>query len=247
MENFIIIDAIFCGPPKLPGETPKVACGCGDAGQYIVKLNSPGRYTCHSEWLSSSIAEIVGVPQVPFSIVRHVDETLCFGSRWVLNILREWWILAQTQRIDIAHLSENFSRIFALDLFFQNEDRHADNFMITNVSGKIDVQAFDWEHGWLYRGFPPRPIAELNVSSTMQVRNWLLANTTLTSSIDAINQTLDRLHAISALDVARILDASPEEWLPLDMRTSILDWWGGVDFRNRIEEIKDGAANGLLI
>jgi hypothetical protein len=247
MENLIFIDAIFCGAPKLPGVTPKVACGCGDAGQYIVKLNLPGIYTCHSEWLSACVAEILGVPQVPFSIVRHVDETLCFGSRWVLNKVPEWWTLAASQRIDIAHLSDNFSRIFALDLFFQNEDRHADNFMITNSDGKIEVQAFDWEHGWLYRGFPPHPISDLSKSSTMSVRKWILDNTAITSSIETINQTLDGLLAISEQDVARILDASPEEWLPLEIQTSILEWWGGIDFRNRVEEIKDGAANGLLI
>ena len=79
-----------------------------------------------------------------FNPVRHTDGRVWFGSQWVVGEVPDRWLHAASGAIPFAPLNDDWSRIYAFDLFINNTDRHLRNFMVLNTAGAYSLNALDY-------------------------------------------------------------------------------------------------------
>ncbi|MEX0404061.1 HipA family kinase [Aquibium sp. LZ166] len=246
VPQLVALDALFCGAADFGSQDTNEGCFCGDAGTFVIKKNNVHPGLPHCEWFCSSLAAAVGVPQVPFSIVRHPDGNLWFGSQWMNGKTRDWWNLAVQGTIDFAALADDLSRIYAFDLFVHNVDRHANNFMVVPDGNTHKVLSFDYSRSWIVNGFPPPGLMIDPLIPTVSVKNWLKNQFGNYISINAAIEVLDRIEALDAGGVQRIIGAHPKDWLTQQEEDAINDWWGNGMVSARVAAIKTGLNDGTL-
>lgn len=246
VPQLLAVDALFCGAANFGSEDTNEGCFCGDAGAFVIKKNDVHPALSHCEWFCSSLATAVGVPQVPFNIIRHPDGAYCFGSRWMEGKTKDWWNLALQGAVTFSDLAEDLSRIYAFDLFIHNVDRHANNYMVVPINGAYKVYSFDYSRSWLISGFPPTTVMTDPTCNTVNVKNWLKRNFGDYISINAAFEVLDAIDAISVGQVHDIIYAHPKDWLTQQEEDAIIAWWSNGMASERVETIKIGLNNGTL-
>lgn len=237
--QLVELAATFCGPAKLDGVDFGGGCFCGDAGAFIIKTNGINPNLAHTEWFCSSIANCVGVPQVPFSVIRHTDDSQCFGSHWQQGKVNDWWNLAKSGQLDFGEISTDISKIYALDLFLHNPDRHIKNYMVVRDGAAHKVLAFDYSRAWLHNGTPPLPpILNNGGDNTIQVKNWMKIQLGYTVNMDSFNEVLGRIEATPLSTIQSIINQHPKNWLTQDVENAILNWWSDGGVATRIASIR---------
>ncbi|MGO4839208.1 HipA family kinase, partial [Rhizobiaceae sp. 2RAB30] len=189
-------DAVFCGAANLGSLDTNEGCFCGDAGTFVIKKTDAHPSLPHCEWFCSSLANICGVPLVPFSVIRHPDGNYWFGSQWMNGKTKDWWNLAQQGSINFAALADDLSRIYAFDLFIHNVDRHANNYMVVPHGGGHRVYSFDYSRAWLFNGFPPPQIMANPEIATVNVKNAFTQLFGPYLNVGAASQVLDNIDAL---------------------------------------------------
>ncbi|WP_438754116.1 HipA family kinase [Pararhizobium sp. O133] len=247
VPQLVALDAMFCGAANFGSEDTNEGCFCGDAGTFVIKKNNVHPALPHCEWFCSSLAIAVGVPQVPFSVIRHPDGNYWFGSQWMNGKTKDWWNFAAQGNINFGSLSEDLSRIYAFDLFIHNVDRHANNFMIVPEGNGHKVYSFDYSRSWLVNGFPPPAPMTNPMLATVNVRNWLKANFGDYIDINVAEQVLTSIEAIDATRVQLIIGSHPKDWLTQQEEDAIIDWWSSGMASARVAAIKTGLNDGTLI
>lgn len=174
--QLVCVDALWCGYGAFGGQDCKEGCFCGDAGAYLIKTNTPNIYEPHCEWLGSHLAVRVGIPQISFNIVKHTDGNFWFGSQWKNSKVTDWWNLALAGNINFGDLADDISRIYALDLFIHNDDRHLNNYLVAPDGAGHKIFSFDYGRSWLYHGFPPPAVMLDPAVNTVITKNWFKHN-----------------------------------------------------------------------
>ena len=223
VPQLLALDAMICGQVDLGSEDCDGVCFCGDAGAFVIKKNRKSPTLAHSEWFCSSIASACGVPQVGFSVVNHTDGSSCFGSLWQPGKIKDWWLLAQDGTINFAALADDLSRIYALDLFVHNIDRHMDNYMVVKDGLGHRVYSFDYSRAWLELAFPPQPIMVDSPVATIKNRDWFKENFGDYLNIGIANEVLTKISELKTDEITRIISSHPKDWLSKEQEDAIIE------------------------
>ena len=247
VPQLVALEAVFCGAADFGSEDTNEGCFCGDAGTFVIKKNNVHLALPHCEWFCSSLANLVGVPQVPFSVIRHPDGNHWFGSQWTNGKVQDWWNLALRGAIDFASIAEDLCRIYVFDLFVHNVDRHANNFMVVPAAHGHRVLSFDYSRSWIINGFPPPDLMTDPAIATISVKDWLKQKFGNYVSIDVADQVLDAIDSVDSSAVSRIIHTHPRDWLTTQEENAIINWWANGMASARVAEIRAGLRDGTLI
>jgi hypothetical protein len=140
------------------------------------------------------------------------------------------------QKIKINNLKRFLSRLYAFDIFVNNEDRHWGNYLWRqSFDNSFIALAFDFSRACFETGHDG--FEALHPGCNTQ-GSFMLINLTLNYDRSEAVACLDALAAISTEDVEEILENMPPEWMTKRERNSYIDWWGSTARLDRINAIK---------
>lgn len=251
---------LFSGPvpPTRVRFTTPVDLGTGDCGQiatgfdgcdYVIKDQSIHHAIPHAEWFCSELGELVGVASPTHKVIAMPDGSTAFGSRWAGGALSPdeaspWWERVKAGEIDLANLGRTLSRIYALDQFVRNLDRHAANVLVHKQHHGHSVLAFDYSQAWTCFGFP-LDAPPLPMCRTVEVQRKL-SSLWATPYIDPseVKSTCEEICSIDVASIVRIISSHPPIWLDERDKVAIINWWGSDDMNRRLDDIIRGVENG---
>lgn len=212
-----------------------------DGRDYAVKRTTDGRGKIPaSEYLCYELAYRVLIPTPNYEFIKLSNGDLGFGSLWeggvkklshdqeLLDILRG--------RIPINGLPRFLSRVYAFDLFVNNEDRHWGNYIWrTSFDGSLVALAFDFSRACFETGHASHEAFDPNCN-TQHAFRWicLTQNYIRQEAIDC----LDDIAKIDSSDISEILDGMPTKWLSKADRHDYIAWWDSQERHDRVAYIK---------
>lgn len=219
-----------------------------DSREYAIKQSIPALpYIPAVELFCYELCRLLRLPVPRYEIVSLPDGSTAFGSQWdggaVQNRAQDClqhWIMNEFD--ETYRLFEIIGRIYGLDLFINNIDRHWNNYLVVKNRNTFSTLAFDF--GRALFNMPNKGFAGFD---TFRVKEPLFANTGLWQLAfvqhnfhvhEEAERTLDEIAAIDKNQIEWILDKIPLEWLPQEIRQDYLDWWGTKEFNTRIDELK---------
>ncbi len=149
----------------------------------------------------------------------------------------QWSDVQPPDQLPLLHsCAADISRIYALDLFVANDDRHLNNFLFRDqtLAGQRTVIAMDFSRGLLIRGWPSDPVPMPMGSNTMRqiqalkvLGIWDAAAATL---------TLNSIATVTASEAEHWLKAMPRAWLATSRIDAIVQWWDSPAFGQRLAD-----------
>lgn len=239
------VQARRCDPLSVSADCKQV-CRCDDGSDYAIKEAATIDTMPHNEWLCAKLAERVGIAAPSFKVVK-VQGVDCFGSRWLAGEEADWWTRAHSNQIPFGDLAPGISRIFALDLFVHNGDRHFKNYFIVKQKVAYSVLAMDFGRAWLFNGVPPPALPMPPAQNTIRAQRTLkklFGDFLVQSEVDDV---CDRIKGTSCEEIEQFIAAHPSCWLQEPQKFAILDWWKSDDRHKRIDGIKEGIKDGSLL
>jgi len=241
------VKARRCGPANFGTADCSQVCRCDDGSDYAVKDDSHNALVPHSEWFCTHLGEAVGLASPPCKVV-DVNGKLCFGSRWESgHNAQDWWLRVQPGSTNFASIAPTLSRIYAFDLFVNNIDRHAKNYIVREQHFGTALLAFDYSRAWIVNGMPPPMLpmeSHHNTVDVMRAFKSLFGNFFVKAEA---YEVLERLDAITVAEVERIILSHPTEWLTESQKKSIVQWWEGAHKTQRISDIRKGVGDGSYL
>lgn len=206
-----------------------------DGFEYATKRQSDGADLPASEWFCYHLGYRLQIALPPCAVLRNGSEEH-FGSRFEGGVF-QWADISPAQQISMLQGGvATISRIFALDLFVANDDRHLNNFLFRSqrLAGAHTVIAMDFSRGLLMRGWPGDPVPmPSNTNTMMNIK--MLRNHGLWSSTDAA-LTLSSIATVTSREVEQWLTAMPSAWLSAVRINAIVKWWGSPAFNQRLTD-----------
>ena len=250
-DHVVAMRAQWCAPVDLGTADCGKICRGEDGCDYVIKEMSAHPAVPHSEWFCSQLGEKIGIAAPPHKVIDMRDGTMAFGSRWQGGVLSPdpeketpWYVKVKAGEIALADASKTLSRIYALDQFVHNVDRHCTNFLIHPQFNGHAILALDYSRAWVRFGFPLAlpPLPDCN---TVNAQRWL-TNYWGEKYVNpaAVRDTCDAISRISVDVIIRIIQEHPENWLPETTRSAIIAWWGSDDMSLRLNMIAEGVENG---
>ncbi|OSR73982.1 hypothetical protein BV326_01438 [Pseudomonas syringae pv. actinidiae] len=179
---------------------------------------------------------LIGTPD--FDVIELHDGSLAFGSAWEGGVEtlkdRTEILRVLSGEIPIVGLKAFFSKVYALDLFVNNVDRHFGNYIFRpSYSGKIGL-AFDFSRAWF--AFNPFGFEATEHCNTF-------------TGIHAIRQfgqydkfeaekCLDKILSLTTGDIDTIISNFPAAWMSEHNRQEFLGWWDSQARKERIDFLK---------
>ena len=234
-----------CDPLSVSADCRQV-CRCDDGSDYAIKEAATFATMPHNEWLCAKLAERVGIAAPTFRIV-DVQGVECFGSRWQAGEEANWWNRAYAGQIPFNDLAPGISRIFALDLFVHNHDRHLNNYFVLKQRVGYSVLAMDFGRAWLFNGIPPPQLPMASSENTIGDFRKLVKLFGDFIDQNEVDDVCGRLLLISDDEIVSFIESHPRDWLQESEKSVILDWWKSPDRTRRIDQIKEGVKDGSLL
>jgi hypothetical protein len=219
-------------------------CECSDTCEYAYKDTSSNPHTPHAEGFCTHLAEHVGISGPVCEIIKLLDGTLVFGSRWEGGVVTDtaipnvptWVTMVQSGVIAIASIRAALTRIYAFDLFIHNTDRHLRNFLIRSQKNGHAVLAFDYSRAWICNGFPLPPLPfDVNHPNERTINHRRILAALIGEYIDKseLRRFLEEMKLVRKVTIKRIIEDHPDSWLTRTMKRRILSWWmSSLDFSN---------------
>lgn len=176
------------------------------------------------EWLCYHLCGIAGILTPDFAIVKRIDGSEAFGSRWVESA--QQFSPGKVSDIEfigwVSRTSADISAMFALDAFMPNDDRHLGNILFLQTGARLRALAFDWSRTQFFQPWPWG--AASNSAKSWQ---WLLQLTpaSAAASTAPIQTHMGRLQAITGKQVEDILQAAPALWRDNFDCAAAGQWW----------------------
>lgn len=221
-----------------------------DRHRYYIKGDSHGRLIRASEWLSTNIAEQVGITTPVPTIIERQNGSLVFGSRRIPGVSNQLvtiqFLTTKTESNSTAKvtgLKEVLSSIYALDLFLYNDDRHLGNYLSVPDEDIRRLYAFDFSRAlfwkWPWVGFPEK-------NDNTRRCGYLLRQL---HGFDhaAADATLDRLSALDDSTIQNFIGSMPSDWLPPNQHADFIAWWSNGQKMSRIDNLRKGFSDGTLL
>lgn len=180
---------------------------------------------------------LINTPE--YDVVELHDGSYAFGSVWeggaatlkhqadVMRVLKG--------EFPVVGIKSFFSKVYALDLFVNNVDRHFGNYIFRpSYSGTIAL-AFDFSRAWF--SFNPYGFeAAVDENPTSSGITWIRKFDQYDRS-EAV-RCLDIITGLTTETVSAMLSNFPDEWLSNHDRQSFLEWWSSPARTERIEFLK---------
>ncbi|SFO26104.1 hypothetical protein SAMN05216330_102448 [Bradyrhizobium sp. Ghvi] len=221
-----------------------------DGFRYYVKGDAHGRPVRASEWISTHIAEAVGVTSPGAVTMEMLSGEVVFGSRRVPGVASRIETQAFLTSPSIGNIGQTLpglgsllSKIYALDLVLFNDDRHLDNYLSVNDNGVRRLYTFDFSRAlfwhWPWNGYPP-PACNTRLCGGLlrQLHGF---------DFVAANSVLDALAALGSVSVEGIINQMPADWLSATLRAEFMDVWTTGVRRSRIDGVRKGLSDGSLL
>jgi hypothetical protein len=238
----------WCDPAGLATADASGICRCDDGCDYVVKDGSKNPHIPHDEWFCTQLAELVGIPSPPCTVIERSDGGLVFGSRWEGGVAREpWWEMVRRGDIALGEVSASLSRIYAFDHFVHNEDRHLNNFLFREQRHGWAVLAFDYSRAWLCNGMPLPRLPFAVDKKTILARRVLCDAFGEYIDKTETDRTLQRLADVQEMHVLQAINSHPNAWLANAQKDEILNWWNSRARTDRIDQIRQGIHNGSFL
>jgi hypothetical protein len=219
-----------------------------DGLRYFVKGDGNGCPTRASEWICAAIAEAVGIGTPATAVVERQNGELVFGSRSLGGVADK----LVTQTYLTTHSSDSqlnavlvalLSKIYAFDMFINNEDRHLGNYLSNEDGGKRRLYAFDFSRAlfwrWPWSGFPA---PDQNTR-----RCGFILRSIHGFDMQGAEEILAKLSGISETTIRGSLERMPSEWLSLKLRSDFIRMWSGIERHARIDALRKGLGDGTLL
>ncbi|MCP1247340.1 hypothetical protein NKW54_15625 [Acetobacter cerevisiae] len=221
-----------------------------DRHLYYIKGDSHGHFTRASEWLSTHIAEEVGITTPAPAVIERLDHSVVFGSRRIAGVsdLMTTYTFLMSATISntskqVVGLKEVLSSIYALDLFLYNDDRHLGNYLSVPDGDIRRLYAFDFSRAlfwkWPWDGFPTKDDKTRVCGQLLQQLHGF--------DHAAADATLDRLGALDDSTIQSFMGRMPSDWLSPDRRADFAAWWSDGAKMSRIDNLREGFSNGTLL
>jgi hypothetical protein len=206
-----------------------------DGLEYATKRQADGVDLPASEWFCYHLGYRLQIALPQCAVLRSsADEH--FGSRFEGGII-QWSNIPPTEQYALLlSCAADISRIYALDLFVANDDRHLNNFLFRNqtLAGQRTVIAMDFSRGLLIRGWPHDPVP-MPASTNTMMQIGMLKTLGVWSSSDA-TLTLSSIATVTSSEVKQWLKAMPDAWLSAARIDEIVKWWESPGFGQRLAE-----------
>ena len=221
-----------------------------DGFRYHVKADQPGRFLCASEWICTNIAEEIGISVPTPKAIELFDGRRVFGSRRISGVadkvITRLFLLTQT-RFDMVsqepELCSVLSKIYAWDLFINNMDRHLDNYLSVEDSGKRRLYEMDNSRAlffqWPFDGFPPTSQHTRTCGKILRDLHGF--------DLEAALIVLERLHRLAPAIIEGFISRMPPEWISPELRREFMDWWSNGGRTRRLVDLDAGLRNGGLL
>jgi hypothetical protein len=206
-----------------------------DGLEYATKRQADGADLPASEWFCYHLGYRLQIALPPFTVLRNSGEEH-FGSRFEGGII-QWSAIPPTDHLALLQsCAADISRIYALDLFVANDDRHLNNFLFRSqaLGGQRTVFAMDFSRGLLMRGWPFDPVPMPATTNTMRQIDFFKA-LGIWSTPDAA-LTLSSIATVTSKEVRQWLTAMPSAWLLTARIDEIVTWWDSPAFGQRLAD-----------
>lgn len=204
--------------------------------RYALKTVEPGHKLLPlTEWLCYHLCGLAGIITPDFAIVKRLDGTEAFGSRWEEGAKQfspgkvsdaEFVVWLTRARSDV-------SAMFALDAFMPNDDRHLGNILFNQSGARLRALAFDWSRTYFFEPWPWQP-----TSKSAMVWQWLMQSNPPLANPMETKARMDRIQAITGQQVESILEAAPELWRDNFDCAAAGRWWQSESFKRADLAIK---------
>lgn len=235
-------------PRKLDGLDSPGSCRCDDSCDYAIKDESSHPRTPHNEWFCSELAHVVGIAGPSWAVIEEPSGNCVFGSRWEGGVAKDyWWEMAARGEILLDDIKPALSRILAFDHFVHNEDRHLKNYLARDQRTGWALLAMDYSRSSLFHDFP---LPNLPFAPNDKTR---LACRVLHNlfgpyiQLSDVNECLDRIAAITDMEIENIINRHPQNWLTAVEKQDILTWWSSTSRLDRLRGIRLGIGNGSYL
>lgn len=238
-------------PLELVGKKPSKVNGrhnggCGQANngrRYVLKGQSDGHFLLPvNEWLCSVITRAAGVDTPPFEVIStralQGRSSHSFGSEELSDVIST---PSEITRIftGIRHypkLDQALSRLFAIDLFLNNPDRHPGNALARRASEDYDLLAIDFTTAFLIY---PQPLSKLLSDPTLAThRLYSRLRQVERFDPDAAHAALDKIDELTVRSITETLVALPAEWIDDATATQLTAWWESPEKHQRVQAIR---------
>jgi hypothetical protein len=221
-----------------------------DGHRYYIKGDANGTPVRASEWISTHLAEFVGIGTPPFAAIQCLDGSEVYGSRRISGVSDSIntmvYLTTPTQSnfvVPPSGLSKIISSIYVFDMFIYNVDRHYGNYLSVEDSGTRRLYAFDFSRAlfwrWPWVGFP-----EVNENTRTHGKELKKAHG---FDAQAAIRTLERLSAVAPEVIEGFVNTMPSGWLATEVRTQLIGWWASGARMTRINELRSGIGDGSLL
>ncbi|WP_350575169.1 HipA family kinase [Pseudomonas sp. HY2-MNA-CIBAN-0224] len=212
-----------------------------DGRDYAVKKPSDGRGRVPaSELLCYELAYRVTIPTPNYAYINLSNGDTGFGSIWEGGVMKISHI-TQVMQILQYHIKVNnirtfLSRLYAFDIFVNNDDRHWGNYLWRqSFDNSFIALAFDFSRACFETGHAG---FEAFLPDCNTQKSFTLINLTMNyDRTEAIN-CLDMLSSISSEEIEDILNNMPSSWMTVKEKRNYIEWWASSARIERIENIK---------
>lgn len=184
-----------------------------------------------SEFLGYKLAESCEIAVPHHAIVETPGGDIAFASR-----IEEGLEALATSAPPITNLRrarDYTSKIYALDMFIANDDRHPGNLIWRRNSLSVLVPiAIDFGRSLFVQSWPFPDLREVDCNTTRQIKALRAADAW---NPEPAKRALEKLRNVKAANVGLWLDQAPREWGRDLERARLLGWWGGPAFQERID------------
>ncbi|MGJ0510597.1 MAG: HipA family kinase [Methylocystis sp.] len=247
---FFPINAVLELPASEEGADILAEVQGDDTHYYFVKGNDPEPRVAASELVSAQLAELINLPVPTPKIVRLQRGTLVFGSRQIATIGEKVDTAAILTSMSlppsgfpIPGLRQVLAESYAFDLFINNVDRHEKNFMCCRHDGRYRLYLIDHARALFSRGydvFPPvGGYGTIFTARRIRERHGF--------DLPAALALVDKLERVARGSITRILDSTPDNWLPPVEKEQFVDWWVNGGRARKMERLRNGLCDGSLL
>lgn len=215
---------------------------CTNGRDYALKLISDGNGKVPAtEMFCYELARKLQIATPHFEIIRMRDSSFAFGSAWeggvdpVTKYLQAVDILKGTKKV--RGLIEFLSKVYALDLFVNNIDRHFGNYLFRDsIHNSVIPLAYDFGRAWYaYDPFGYQALEAID-ENTQDWHQIICTHGQFDENLALA--TLDAIQGISANEISVIINEFPNGWLSATDATEFVDWWSNGGMADRVAELK---------
>lgn len=191
--------------------------------RYALKTVEPTHpYLPLTEWLCYHLCGLAGILTPDFAVVRRLDGTEAFGSRWEESAkeFSPGKVSDAQFTAWLARSRSDVSAMFALDAFMPNLDRHFGNMLFKQAGERMRALAFDWSRTRLFEPWPWPTDCQ-----SAAAWKWLSAITPPLADMAEVTARMQRIQSITGTQVEAILQAAPELWRDNFDCAAAAQWW----------------------